>query len=76
VGLGGAFYLCAAGYLLAADCWKICILFGKLDRFLRLSGGLTKFVAEAIHARLWVQRRFSTQSTERRGDFAIPQKGE
>ena len=35
-------YLCAAGYWLAADCWKICILFGKLDRILAC-GGLPKF---------------------------------
>ena len=37
VRLSWAFYLCAAGYWLAglaADCWKICILFGKLDRIL------------------------------------------
>jgi len=62
--------------LLAADCWKICILFCKLDRFLGVSGGPTKFGAYAIHDWLWGQRRFSAQSTERRGDFAIPQKGE
>jgi hypothetical protein len=67
--------LCAAGYWLAADCWKICILFGKLDR-IGVSGGLTKFGAYAIHDWLWVQRRFSAQSTERRDDFAIPQKRE
>jgi hypothetical protein len=34
VGLSWVFYLCAAGYLLSADCWKIYILFCKLDRFL------------------------------------------
>jgi hypothetical protein len=41
-----------------------------------VSGGLTKFGAYAIHDWLWVQRRFSAQSTERRVDFAIPQERE
>ena len=59
---GAGFSFCAQrGYLLAvlaADCWKISILFGKLDRFPGLSGGLTKFGAYPIHDWLWMQRDF------------------